>query len=280
MLKSLLNIFRKQPLYRIVTNTKELCEKDTDLLKDLLSKKVQALVVRDFVSPQKCADIIQSLDKLNAGLRKEIPFGVLYGKTLVGSAQNMPDYFYQAEHLNRQMPEMTGLNILQELNRFFKKVIQIKPVSLQGQEYTNGTVRVFSPGKGGLHAHAEAEFVSSLAEFEDIRHQIDMSTQINYLVILQAADSGGELVLYDLNWTNTPDELKEGNAFYDHYAQRESIIQKYAQQNVTLKTGDLLLFNGIEIWHAVREIYGNNNRVTFAGFIAKKKDGGDYVIYN
>jgi len=252
--------------------------KKREVLNGVLNHDLDAVVVEGFLSLNKCSQIVDARSGLSQELRNEIPFGTVYGKTLVGSGDSMEEYFTRARQLNEQIVEVLEIDILKELRSLLN--IDVSTAFQNGDPYTVGTIRSFFPQKGGLHAHAEAEFVHTLSEFNQIKNWVDIETQINYLLILQEPEEGGELVLYDLRWNQTPNELKSNQGFYNHYESREAIINKYSQEIIPLKTGDLILFNGINIWHAVKQITGKTDRITFAGFLAKEKEGSNYVVYN
>ena len=249
-----------------------------ELLKSVLNQDLDAVVVEGFLSQIKSSQIVNSMVGLPNELKNEIPFGMVYGKTLVGSWGSMEEYFVKARQLNEQIIETLELDILKELKALLN--VEVSSACVNGDSYAVGTIRSFYPQKGGLHAHAEAEFVHTLSEFNQIKGCINIESQINYLLILQEPEGGGELVLYDLRWNHTPNELKADRGFYNHYEGREAIIDKYRQQKIPLKVGDLVLFNGINIWHGVKEVTGKIDRITFAGFLAKESGGLNYVAYN
>lgn len=254
--------------------------KNTKHLSSVINKNIAGLVVSDFISEEVRKKLVIDLERLSDKLKTDTPFGRIYGKTLVGTGNQMSEYFVQSNLLNKQVIEILKFDFRHKIEALFEGNGSVQLAKFEEGNYAIGTFRGFNPNCGGLHAHAEAEFMSYLPEFEGIRKNTDVGTAFNYLLILEDAELGGELELYDLYWQDSPETLKGKYEFRNHYKFREDILQQYRRQKINLRAGDLFLFNGVNIWHGVSEIRGKRTRKTFAGFIAKSTVNDDFVIYN
>ncbi|MEM7040036.1 MAG: 2OG-Fe(II) oxygenase, partial [Bacteroidota bacterium] len=86
--------------------------------------------------------------------------------------------------------------------------------------------------------------------------------QLSYFFLVQQPDEGGELILYDAEWDETKEELaKDYQTAVNHVESQHAHV-------IDMRAGDLVVFAGGRVWHQVRDVSGNTNRVTLGGFMA------------
>ena len=103
----------------------------------------------------------------------------------------------------------------------------------------------------------------------DIRHLSQYARvhdQLSYFFLLRKPDEAGQLVLYDALW----DETKE--ALAQDYPTAVKLVESRKAHVIDMEPGDLVIFAGGRIWHQVRDVEGETNRVTLGGFMAYSKD--------
>lgn len=109
---------------------------------------------------------------------------------------------------------------------------------------------------------------------------LDLKNAISFLLVLQAPDQGGELVLFNQEWDDI-EILIQHEPYDDRHDISGSMFKKHGVENVQHHKfqpvkGEAILFRAAQIWHGIHKIKGINNRVTIGCFIAKGKDGKYY----
>jgi hypothetical protein len=134
-----------------------------------------------------------------------------------------------------------------------------------GRTFSPFTVRRLSAGKGiGLHH----DLHTSLPMFSGIADELDTSTLVSYVVTLQGADAGGELMVYDLSpATPNPPKLPNGYAW-----DLAAVEARFASAAVPTQAGDLFVFASSRCLHRVTPVVGPRSRVTMGGFLAFGRD--------
>lgn len=266
-----------------VVNAAE-CRQYPGTLTSLLHKEYDGLIIKGFLSKAEQYNMLDNIPRLTKDIEVPTPWGALYGKTLIGSEGNMDEYFAKAAKYREEWKNLLVFDIDNKIFDTLSALANNMPVgyapAANDHFYTPTTTRVFKPNSGGLHAHIGNEFFKELPEFKHVLSLLDKNYQMNFLLIVQQAEFDGELELYDLTWDNTPRHLVEGQKFYDHYTLRGDEIESYDKFPLKLESGDLLLFDGGNIWHGVQDIKGSNDRVTMAGFMGYTNDKKEIVVYN
>lgn len=105
--------------------------------------------------------------------------------------------------------------------------------------------------------------------------------KLSYFLTLSAAEEGGELCCFDLNWKQVKKRV-DFEHLEDEFQQTIDIINDQAVKRVFVKPepGDLLLFAGGNVWHRVERVLGNTSRITLGGFIAEATTKGKYYIWS
>ncbi len=160
------------------------------------------------------------------------------------------------------------------ISKFENNTSVITPViewENESRQFTSSTVRVCFSECGGMKTHVGNMFRTIYPKFYsflDTLMQID--GQISYFVMLSKPEKGGELVLYNALWK----EYVMANSDYITKVNGEQVlIDSLDFQLIDPKPGDLILFNGGDIWHRINNLTGAIDRITVGGFFAKTTDG-------
>jgi hypothetical protein len=146
----------------------------------------------------------------------------------------------------------------------------VTPPIQDGLEYNGGTIRSYEPDKGGLRAHTGNEFAELFKDdgLKFLWEKTKIINSMSYFVVIQPPEVGGELVLFDLLWEDTPESLKG----FDSNQRENTPFLRFDQEVTPVVPGELIIFAGGRIWHMVKEIDGINSRITFGGFLAITRD--------
>lgn len=208
------------------------------------------------------------------------PFGHVFGTTLMES--DLEGYFKKAdltlnafEQIFQHRFEAMVFGALSKLTNSYS----IYPtIHQQNKVFSIASVRILEPGFDSLEAHIHQEFPMYFPSYQAVSEQLDLSTELSYYIVLQKPDSGGELVLYDLQWDNTPAEMLQTNVFLTGI--RSEDLEQYGQMLLNLDEGDVILFTANRIWHKVAAVTGQGReRITIGGFLARSHDTKEYRIF-
>ncbi len=148
--------------------------------------------------------------------------------------------------------------------------------------FSPANIRVLEPNKGGIHLHSVNYFQKEFPDFFTYLSDMSNTTeQLSYFVVLRKPEGGGELSLYDLEWKEAQYkmDLFENNAIqkkdgtWVDVEDRKQIKKMY----INPQPGDMVLFDGGQIWHRVEDILGSQSRITIGGFLTFSYD--DSKIY-
>jgi hypothetical protein len=261
------------------------------LISQLKSGEIHGFVMKDVFKPHEIAEIKNILSRLTDEQVLATPSGRLFPApfAIITDAQERLDTYYdKLNKLYTLMGKEPALkSALEKLDLFFKAVggdyqVKVPSIKLRHTPVSVGTFRMFHPHQGGLHVHcgnlfqAQSEFYYSLIE-EDI----DKNDQLSYFLLIQEAESGGELTIYDMLWKDVKRKIsqEENNSVIDD---NDNIIYLKNVPSFAVKPlpGDILVFAGGPIWHRVEDIKGSISRITLGGFLNFSKDGKEIYYWS
>jgi hypothetical protein len=252
---------------------------------DIQNGTLDGIVIEGVLSPEEAQQITTRFKQMVANapfnqLYYPAPFGHVFGATLMES--NLDNYFKNAtlarqgfEHLFRHRFESLVIGILSKLTTHFS----VHPTVHQHQQvFAPASMRILEPGFDSLEAHIHQEFPMHFPSYQAASAQLDLTTELSYYIVLQAPEAGGELVLYNLQWQNTPNEMLQTDVFLTGI--RSEDLEKHDQMLLNLAEGDMILFAANRIWHKVAAVHGNQReRITIGGFLAKARDKNEYRLF-
>ncbi|PSR12543.1 MAG: hypothetical protein DA408_10630 [Bacteroidetes bacterium] len=101
--------------------------------------------------------------------------------------------------------------------------------------------------------------------------------QVSFFIALQVPESGGELVVYSLPWQEDQTKLtSSGSLSVFSKTSKTAVHLEQAPEvhKIVLKPmpGDMILFQGGQLWHRVATVEGAKDRITFGDFLGFFKD--------
>lgn len=231
-------------------------------------------LVRGVLGTDEAAAFTERL--FGSGLLHDNVGGRLLGMSLLGLPDRGP-YHAAAPTTRRHLDRLFGLSFEERVEDVFRRLGGGRRVELPSDGpdavYLPATVRVLDPSAGGYRAHTGNEFVETYASYDHLRSIARTTDALSYFVVTQVPEEGGELVIYDLAWCDTPGELHQEFMTPVRDAWLESVPKAYLDP----RPGDMIVFNGGRIWHKVADVSGREPRVTVGGFATLGRD--DDVIH-
>lgn len=119
--------------------------------------------------------------------------------------------------------------------------------------------RALDPGVQ-IYSHHDSHY--RLPLYEGMSDEYDRSGILSWFVVLQSPARGGVLTLYGL-WGSDPNPPMLPTRFMD----TEALEREYYRAPISLKAGDLVIFNSGRYVHRVTPVEGLRGRVTLGGFM-------------
>lgn len=247
-----------------------------DTIEQIYSGDLDGASIRGVYSPAEVAAAVERIRGYSDEFRDH-GTTIMFGTALVGSAPDRSDYFAGAPAINDRI----GTFFEDDFVRRVADVLSalggdrptVVPVEGDASEYVPATVRFLPPDRGVMHAHTANEFCGAWDSYEHLRSIAVMWNSLSYFVVCQAPETGGELVLYDLMWDDTPADVGS----LPMGPERDALLERFPTVDTGLREGDMVLFTGGRIWHRVTPVGGSRERVTIGGFAALSQD--DQYVY-
>lgn len=270
MFSKIAELLGRKPEFIIKTLTKE--ELRGDELERILNGKISGIIVKKFFDPEKEIKI-----DFDAFAKRETPFGFTTGLSIFNSKDDLSDYFAENDAYNRLInTTLQSIDYQQNLESVFSRIFNNREVKVYNnkprENYKLSTLRVIEPNKEGIQKHIGNEFMFNFVQTEAVRNDTINKTQFSFFSVLQAPEKGGELVLFEKYWKNTPKEIVEPGSLIHKRIERSHFLKDIDSLPLSLEKGDLLVFDGGRIWHKVNSVKGNKERITVGGFLAISKN--------
>jgi hapalindole-type alkaloid chlorinase len=202
----------------------------------------------------------------------------MLGTAIVGSDDDRDRYHADAPAMNDRLEVLFEGEFRDRIEQVLGRVGGRRPVQVPEdgphRPYVPATARVLPADGGVIHAHTANEFCDVWPAYAHLREIARMRNSLSYFVLAQTPDAGGDLLLYDLDWEDTPADVRA----LEMSPERDALLDPFAGTGVLPGPGDMVLFNGGRIWHRVQPVRGEQPRVTVGGFVGLSHDG-DTVYY-
>jgi hypothetical protein len=145
-------------------------------------------------------------------------------------------------------------------------------------KYPFATFRYLMPDKGLMSVHCGNYFGQTFEKFySHLNTKVATKDQMSFFIMLQEPEEGGELSLFNFRWIDGQTKVSsvEDNEVIQPdgskvYVQTDTNIRK---NKLRPRKGDMILFQGGNIWHRVERIKGTIPRITYGGFLSLSYDG-------
>lgn len=260
-------------------------------LKQIQSREIDGIVIRNFLSTAECKCLVENLRKQNENMDSELYpiFPSSFAQIDRNSKEfltEMKDYFRASKTFNDTFHSKYGVDLLgKKLPDIFKK-LQSNVNAVRGFDnegiYVPGTFRIQHPEKVNINLHCGNQFFKMFPKYyEHLSSEVNIMDQLSYFIMLQEPDHGGRLILYDISWNEAQecDTVDNSITTLDGKTIFLDTSNKIKSRKLNIEIGDLLIFSGGQIWHAVEQVRGRTNRITFGGFLGFGKNKSNSKEY-
>lgn len=249
-----------------------------DAIERIYAGDLDGMTIRNVIDPAELTRALEILEGRHHADFKDHGEQTLYGTALVGADDDRANYFADAPLINGRLHALFERSFTDRIEGVLSAVGGGRstevPSEGPGRDYVPATVRFLQPGRGVMHAHTANEFCNAWPAHSHLRDVARMWNSLSYFVVAEAPGAGGELVVYDLQWDDTPGDVRS----LPMSEERDELLERFEQRLVTPGAGDMILFTGGRIWHRVAPVRGDRRRVTIGGFVALSNDD-DRILY-
>lgn len=177
-------------------------------IKNICDRQIHGLIVKNFFSQEDISRVLSRLTR--KGPFPGSPFGdiLIYGPALYICDADITQYCEEAVDFRKYCRQIFsgGADFETRLTEVLGAMSGGSPVELpvtpDGYSYTPTTIRVLETGQH-MGWHFENQFLHCTPGYRHLSTIVEPEDHLSYFVVLSAADAGGELVLYDLEWSET-----------------------------------------------------------------------------
>ena len=288
MINYIKKIFNKDNYYAF--NIVE-CTLDTlpDItFKDIKSKTIDGIIIRKALNTNDCVEIIKKFNNVTKANEREhsfvypISFAELDYK-LSNGLITIDEYLEIASDYVENFESSFGIDLPNIVKKLVNKMNSdynystIIPIEKE-RSIMPGIFRVQMPKKNQIGMHCGNQFNGQFMSFyKHIDSTLENINQLSYFFMLQKPDKGGELTLFNYSWREF---LKKHTKNMDEAIMRKVVMANdKGRRKLLMENGDLLVFQGGDIFHRVEQVYGKKSRVTFGGHFRFSKKEENKSIY-
>lgn len=259
----------------------------------LFDGSFQGMVIREVLSEETVERVNNRLKDDYGGVERcSYPGEVdqtlyLLGEAIVSCQPDLQEYFIHAEKYrescrclfagNPDFETMIGSTFQQLSGNLPAKV----PEGPQGETYTSSTIRVLLEG-GEIGIHVGMDFLN-LPQSKHLKTLLDLTSQLSFFVSLSVPESGGELIVYALEYDDVSifmprTENNSKGRTYLPGTKTFGLVDQYPSISVLPSSGDMVIFDGGRYFHRISKVVGQRLRRTIGGFLGLSKER-DTVYY-
>ena len=265
-------------------------------LLDIKQRKLDGVLFRGFLTPEEVSKLVSGFDALQEPEYVKTSVGGVYPivfQQLAVQTESEPkavsdakfhDYFTTSEDFAHRFDSRFGVDFRGKLFGLLEKMAGSREIAIprgynDEGNYAFCTFRRLIPEAGQMGYHTGNLFRNAYAKFyEHLDTKVGTYDQLSYFVLLQKPDTGGELTLYDLEWKDG--QYKEDNRYVVQPDGGKVDINDLKTMTMNMKPGDMIIFNGAQIWHRVEHVYGKTDRITLGGFIGISHDDQKVFLWS
>jgi len=260
-----------------------------DELNNLYTNASDGYLVKNFLTEEEVDVIMSNFDKVINDNPAHTSVGFTYPAVFAEFSRRIKEntneekailikaYFEKNLIFHDTFAKEYGVDVKGKLESMFNEISGGRGMEVaEGMggigSYPFGTFRYLTPEKGLMSVHCGNYFGKTFEQFyEDLTKKVAVTNQMSYFVMLQEPDEGGELSLFNFRWKEGQTKINpsEDNEIIQPdgsimYVNESPHIIKH---KIEPKKGDLIIFQGGNIWHKVETVKGKNPRITLGGFM-------------
>lgn len=259
---------------------------------DIYRRKYDCLIVRGAIPLDVCDKIIANAATMPLAEKSVVAGGWTFPPifyTLADALAHadsstrrkiLTEYFQRCQLLSVQDEALLGVDIdgltNAMLQRFSGGCNVAVPKGYKDQGiYAGSTLRAYQGNGLGFTSLQCGNYFQTVSQhfYEHLEQQVDVFDQLAFFFMLQPAEQGGALSLFDLQWEEG--QFKTQLDDPSTVTLPDKTVQTvYPEQAQILhpQKGDWLIFAAGQIWHRLEPVLGNRERLTLGGFAAYSYD--------
>jgi hypothetical protein len=259
---------------------------------DIYRRKYDCLIVRGTLPVEVCDKIIAGAATLPGAEKSVVPGGWTFPPIFYTLADALAhadsstrrkilgDYFQRCLHLSEQDEALLGIDIDGLTNamllHFSGNCNVAVPKGYKDQGiYAGSTLRAYQ-GKGlGFTSLQCGNYFQTVSQhfYEHLEEQVDVFDQLGFFFMLQTAEQGGALSLFDLEWEEGQfkTEIEDPSKLILPDKTERTVFPEQAQ-TLRPQKGDWVIYAAGQIWHRLEPVLGSRERLTLGGFAAYSYD--------
>lgn len=171
------------------------------------------------------------------------------------------------------LAQASGSDAIEELLERISGGRPVRRLALpDGRKFAGCTIRSLPEGQRIIVHHDGRHF--QLPVYKDVTPELDTTTCLSFVILLQAPDAGGQVIIHGL--TDEDQVPRLANFMPDG----EAIKARYRSHKVELDAGDVLVFSAGRFYHHVAPVEGATPRITLGGFMTLDKAHARVLYWN
>jgi hypothetical protein len=293
--------YSKEP-YNFQTIALDDLLKREDTLYDLYTNAADGYLVKNFLTEQEVDTIISHISIAENDGPAHTDVGYTYPPVFAEFSNRISNeaeeqkkksiltYFEKTSAYNRDFEKTFGVDVKGRIEKTYAAISGKRQVLVaEGMDgnghYPFATFRYLTPEKGLMSVHCGNYFGKTFEAFyKELTKKVAVENQMSFFIMLQEPEAGGELSLFNFRWKNgqTKSNPSEDNEIIQPdgskmYVESDKNIIK---DKIAPKKGDMILFQGGNIWHRVETVRGSIPRITFGGFIGISLDKQKFYYWS
>jgi hypothetical protein len=254
-----------------------------DCLNALTKLELKYLLIQNFFSEDETQTIVRDLRNLPPQLCTVVKPGfTVFPRQAFNIAdpnENVNVYFSMSASETNNLKKSINVDVVERFNDVFKEINNAQTVEVlngpdNGTRFVPVNFRLLTPEGGGLKAasiiHNGSNITARCANstYKHLNGVIDFDNQLSFFSLLQNADAGGDLTIYDFKRDDYP-AIAENRYISKPDGSRVDLETTTKKCTVHMEPGDLIIFPGGQLWHRV-EVVTKGERISLGGFTAKR----------
>ena len=235
-------------------------EIDRASINAVLEGSIPAIVIKNFYSKSNCEELLQAIKKQKTSKFKVDKLNHL-GPFLMAHTTDKKQYFEEAKNAKHVFKNIFYKieNPMEKVHNSFQNIFpkyEIKTANEENNEYSEYIIRIHEKGKR-IPIHKDN------VTYEGKEYSIsDIDKQLSCILHIQKSEKGGELIVYNKEWTKQDEKNREISFGYS-----DKVISNHTKcQMSCIDQGDMVIINP-NYYHLVSEITGKKPRITLGMFL-------------
>jgi len=232
-------------------------------INDLISGNISAIEISNVLSKSACALLCEKITKSNSissgpGLTAKI------GTSLSSHIYDKASYFSNAHNTNQFIQKLFSntLSPIDKMHQILEQLFQkkISTSTENDMKYSDCVIRIHKNGDS-VHIHRDN------CNFEMPEYAVSKyRNQLSAILYLQSPQSGGELKIYNKQWSKTDESLRQPDFGYSC-----NVVDRIDYTTISPTVGNLVLLNP-SFYHKIESIRGKKHRISIGFFFAESSE--------